>query len=233
MLSPRAHAARRRVTIVVPRVRRGRASALVAFGLPLIALITLSSLVSAGATAPVDAALLQSTRGTPGPLTELLRLLSHAGDVGIIAALSAALAIALATTNHVWTGVQTVASVGSAALGNLLLKVLVDRMRPDALLALLVEEGASYPSGHATLSATLYGLAALLIARTAWPRWLRASTITGLVLVVVLIGTARVYLGVHYPTDIIAGWLLGITIISAARVVQVRRLLVGARPDVR
>ncbi|MGH7175721.1 MAG: phosphatase PAP2 family protein [Minisyncoccia bacterium] len=88
------------------------------------------------------------------------------------------------------------------------LKDIVARARPEAALALYAPPLYSFPSGHAVMSVVFYGFAAYALART-YPRlggWIYLAA----TLLTLLIGLSRVYLGVHYPSDVIAGWLLGL-----------------------
>ena len=100
-----------------------------------------------------------------------------------------------------------VSLVGGALL-NLMLKSLFERSRPD-LLRVVEEAGYSFPSGHAMISLCFYGMIAFLLARhvTSW-RW-RLIIIVSAVVLVAIIGISRVYLGVHYPTDVVAGYFAG------------------------
>jgi undecaprenyl-diphosphatase len=68
---------------------------------------------------------------------------------------------------------------------------------------------ASFPSGHATLSAVVYLTLGVLLAEATTQRSLQVFYIAFAALLVVAIGISRVYLGVHYPTDVLAGWSLG------------------------
>jgi membrane-associated phospholipid phosphatase len=92
--------------------------------------------------------------------------------------------------------------LGSLAL-NLAAKAYFARTRPDLWLSLAPETTYSFPSGHAMGSATLAVALALLAWHTPW-RWPVAAAGA---LFVVLVGLSRVYLGVHYPSDILAGWM--------------------------
>jgi membrane-associated phospholipid phosphatase len=94
-----------------------------------------------------------------------------------------------------------IAVTGSAVL-NIVAKNYFARMRPDLWLSLTPETTYSFPSGHAMGSATL-GVALIMLC---WPsRWRWPMTVASLVFVL-LVGVSRVYLGVHYPSDILAGW---------------------------
>lgn len=98
-----------------------------------------------------------------------------------------------------------------------MLKLVFRRPRPD-VLRLVEQSGYSFPSGHAMNSMIFYGLAAYLLVRRGrhWSRYLVAGFVAVLVL---LIGLSRIYLGVHYASDVLAGFLIGAGwLIIAARV---------------
>jgi undecaprenyl-diphosphatase len=91
------------------------------------------------------------------------------------------------------------------------LKQLYGRPRPTIVTQIDPPGGMSFPSGHSMLSTALYLTLAVLIARTFDDRRLKLLTVgigAGLAL---LIGLTRVYLGVHYPSDVIGGWTAGVT----------------------
>jgi len=97
-------------------------------------------------------------------------------------------------------------SLGGVAVVNVILKSIFERPRPDLWDWLIHETSMSFPSGHATATMALAMCILILVWRT---KWRLAACIT-LFLYVVSIGISRLYLGVHYPTDILGGWLLGI-----------------------
>lgn len=114
--------------------------------------------------------------------------------------------------------------VGAVAVGSLtirLLKTAVERPRPPLGTRLAVETSASLPSGHALMSALGVGLtviAVLLLLRDAGrenPVVRVAIPLVG-ALIVLLIGASRVYLGVHWTTDVLAGWMLGSALAALA-----------------
>ncbi|WP_062222139.1 phosphatase PAP2 family protein [Aureimonas sp. D3] len=102
------------------------------------------------------------------------------------------------------------AVVGGTALSNVL-KVFFDRQRPDVVGHLVDVHSLSFPSGHAMLSAVTYLTLGALLARTEERFVMRAYLIGVAVVLTLLIGASRVYLGVHYPTDVLAGWCAGAT----------------------
>lgn len=131
------------------------------------------------------------------------------GSYAVLISLAAVVAAFLALTGkHRQAAVIVVAVLGAIG-ANSLLKLGIARQRPDVLLHGVTVYTPSFPSGHAAASAGLYLTLVALLARTLsshGPKIYLGAT--GLLLVV-LIGASRIYLGVHYPTDILAGWLVG------------------------
>jgi len=89
------------------------------------------------------------------------------------------------------------------------LKDIMDRPRPDLVSHLVDVQTSSFPSGHATLSAVVYLTIGALLAREQPSRGLRFYVMAVAILATMLIGCSRVYLGVHWPTDVLAGWAIG------------------------
>jgi undecaprenyl-diphosphatase len=106
--------------------------------------------------------------------------------------------------------VQLLIGVGGAGLMNVLLKNMFERARPDLWQWLVHESSYSFPSGHAMASSALAMSVVLILWHTRW-RW---GAVAAAALYTVYVGLTRLYLGVHYPSDIIGAW-----IISAAWVV--------------
>ncbi len=109
---------------------------------------------------------------------------------------------------------------GAGALGYLL-KHLVARPRPELWERLVAETGYSLPSGHAVASMAVALCVVAMLWRTKW----RGLAIVIGSLYVLLIGFTRLYLGVHYPTDIVAGWLLSVVWVGTVVIVlrQIRK----------
>ncbi|MBI4266562.1 MAG: phosphatase PAP2 family protein [Acidobacteria bacterium] len=102
-----------------------------------------------------------------------------------------------------------VASVGSGYGLMLLLKNAIGRARPDLVPHAVQVVSAGFPSGHAMLSAVTYLTLGALLARVQPRRWLKGYVLGMAVVLTLLVGLSRVYLGVHWPTDVVAGWCLG------------------------
>lgn len=96
-----------------------------------------------------------------------------------------------------------------AATLNILLKQLIQRPRPDGF-RLIAETGYSFPSGHSMAAMAFYGLLAWMVWHYERDRLVRWLCVAGLALVIVLIGISRIYLGVHYASDVIAGFCVSL-----------------------
>jgi undecaprenyl-diphosphatase len=98
------------------------------------------------------------------------------------------------------------------------LKLSFHRQRPEPFFDIHLPASYSFPSGHALLSFCLYGAGAALFSADLKKRWVRIAIWTGAAVLVLSIGLSRIYLGVHYPSDVLAGylgavvWVLGVAI---------------------
>lgn len=96
--------------------------------------------------------------------------------------------------------------VGGALLITLLLKIMFARIRPELWDLITSEYTYSFPSVHATLSSALASCAVMLSRHTKWRRHISVVA----VIYVISIGFSRLYLGVHYPTDVLGGWIVAV-----------------------
>lgn len=143
------------------------------------------------------------------PLLEQLALAVTAlGGTTFITIVSITVGILLFVRRHPLWKTLVVSLVGTLVTFELV-KFVVERARPDLLYAAYQETYFSFPSGHASLSAALYGFLGLLAAHHAPKRERTRILLIGCGLAL-LIGCSRVYLGVHYPSDVFAGFALGI-----------------------
>ncbi len=144
-------------------------------------------------------------------LTAALRAVTIAGGPVFLAALAFPIAAAAGYRWRSWRP-MVLALVGGGAVPLVLFtaKALVGRKRPPLPFALVDADGYSFPSGHATGTAAIMAISAWMLTRWLIPWW------TGRVMVwtigigsAFLIGFSRVYLGVHYVSDVLSGWMLG------------------------
>ncbi len=149
------------------------------------------------------------------PLNELGEWLAHLGSPWVIVGIGLAGALAGAVWRKVrgaaWT--LPIAILGSGVIIQTV-KLIVQRPRPAAVpegfQPLLHETGYSFPSGHSLIAMTVYGLLGYFALHLVSHRWARLVIRVLTVLLVFAIGASRVYVGVHYPTDVLAGWTAGV-----------------------
>ena len=107
------------------------------------------------------------------------------------------------------SAVLVVVSVGGGTLLTAGLKGYFERDRPNAVPHLTDALFKSYPSGHSMMSSVVYLTLAVLLARTMKRRRVKIYFVSAALFLSFLVGLSRVYLGVHYPTDVVAGWAGG------------------------
>lgn len=145
------------------------------------------------------------------------------GTVGLVAIVAVAAAMLLLRKERA-SAVFVVVTAGAGALLNLGLKMIFARARPDLASALIVEGGYSFPSGHAMGSFITFGALAYIALRQPWPWQARSAALAIGMTITALVGLSRVYLGVHWASDIAGGWGAG-TVWLAAAVVAFEMLL--------
>ena len=115
-------------------------------------------------------------------------------------------------------GVFVAVACGGSALLNIAAKQTVQRPRPALWESIAPESTFSFPSGHAMGSMTLAAVLVLLAWHTRW-RW---PVLAGASVFTVLVGLSRLYLGVHYPSDVLAGWAAGLAWVAGTYLVLFR-----------
>ncbi|RPI62193.1 MAG: phosphatase PAP2 family protein [Planctomycetaceae bacterium] len=123
-----------------------------------------------------------------------------------VTVISAALLVAAKKHKAAW--LLLITTTGGAAL-SVVLKVIFDRPRPILVPHLEVVSSPSFPSAHAMLAAVLYLTLGVIAARFMPTLKGRITVLLIAVVLMLLIGASRVFLGVHYPTDVLAGWAIG------------------------
>jgi undecaprenyl-diphosphatase len=145
----------------------------------------------------------------PRWFTELVRDCTALGSSGILAFMTIAVIGFLLLQGKTHATVLVVIAVGGGMLLSTGLKQGFDRPRPDLVPHGVLVHSASFPSGHAMQSAVVYLTLGALLARVQPRRRLKAYILTIAVVLTVLVGLSRIYLGVHWPTDVLAGWAAG------------------------
>jgi undecaprenyl-diphosphatase len=176
----------------------------------VLVVIVLGVGVATSATDPIDAPIVAAVRALP---LDPLRVVSEFGSWWGVT-LVAVLVVAVATLVESWRdGLAGALTIALASIGNTLLKASFRRARPDALDAIVVEHGYSFPSGHSALSMVAYGVLAVIVWRSTLPRAARIGLVVALGALIGAVGLSRVWLGVHYPTDVVAGWSAGLAVV--------------------
>lgn len=168
-------------------------------------------------TRTFDEALLLAMRNSAdlsdplGPpwLEELGRDLTALGGVGVLALLAAAVIGYLLLSDKRRAAAVLALAVGGGLLLSLGLKGIFERPRPDLVPHGSIVYTASFPSGHSMMAATVYLTMAALLARVHQSRRIKAYLLLVALTATFLVGVSRIYLGVHWPTDVFAGWAAG------------------------
>jgi len=166
---------------------------------------------SAHSTIAFDATVISVIHGMRMPwLTPLIVAATNLG-ASVIAGPVAAVVVGYLVVKRLWTAAALVVVVfGVGSYWGTLAQNLIGRLRPLQVDAVIpVPSASSFPSGHSITAMLLYGAIAFLALRIGQRLWIRAAVIAVCVVLIILVGFTRVYLGVHWPTDVIGAWLLG------------------------
>ena len=202
-------------TPVLKSTLRRVAPALVAAGL-LGVFGLLADEVVEGDTMSFDRTILELFR-TPGNLSdpigptwleEAVRDVTSLGSFTILGFITLVVFLQLLFKGKQQTAWYLLFAVVGGTIISTVLKALFDRPRPDFEAVARVFT-ASFPSGHATVSAVVFLTVGVMLAEVATNRRLKALYIGGAIFLTIVVGITRIYLGVHYPTDVLAGWLIG------------------------
>ena len=142
-------------------------------------------------------------------VTTMLRAVAWLGDIRVLSALigSAAIVFVLART-PIYAPVVAVTTWGAAALAAIL-KAALARPRPPAPGHVVAVAGSAFPSAHAAQAVAFYGVLAWIAAHHLHRRTRRVLVWSASILCAGAVGVSRVYLGVHWPSDVVSGWLIG------------------------
>lgn len=188
----------------------------VAFALYIF--IEFSSEMAEGELTAIDNFILASLRDPQDPsklvgpawLLWFMQEISHLGGVYAMSAITIISSIIFAIRKKFKTVLLFLISISGGTLTMLLLKHFFNRPRPSVVPHLAEFTLGSYPSGHSMVSAIVYLTLGVLLARTTKSLKLRAIYLMTAALLTFLIGISRAFLGVHYPSDILAGWCAGV-----------------------
>lgn len=188
-----------------------------ALALAVIVIVVLGMTVARGQGAAIDRAIMLAMRPPslvaaaqlPGAFRQVMIDITALGGGTVLTIIVASTAGFLAMRRHWLTLALVLGGTISGSLAVGMIKTLVGRPRPSVIDHLVDAWSASFPSGHAANSATIYLTLALLLMQIVEQRAARWYLIGVAVLLVTAIGVSRVYLGVHWPSDVLAGWSFG------------------------
>lgn len=203
--------------LAAARRELGATGALLIVALGAWGFLSIADEVAEGETRALDMAVLRALRvdSQPHELVgpQWLHLaatdITALGSVAVLALLIL-MAFALLASLRRWTeGLLLIAGAGGGLVISQTLKRVFERERPDLVYRAVEAVNASFPSGHAMLSAVVFLTLGVLAARFADKRRVKVLAMVSAVLISLLVGISRVYLGVHWASDVLAGWCVG------------------------
>jgi undecaprenyl-diphosphatase len=223
------------------RVPTVEASVLVAIGLLGAALwlfIAIAGEVMEGETTAWDRRLLLALRNAADPampwgppwVQEMARDFTALGGVAVLTLMTLAVIGYLVLAGKRHAAIAVFAAVAGGLIASTLLKLGFDRARPDLVPHGSVVYTSSFPSGHSMMAAVTYLTLGALLARVEASIRMKTYLLSVAVILTVLVGVSRVYLGVHWPTDVAAGWAVGAAWALACSLVM-RRLQTRGRVE--
>jgi undecaprenyl-diphosphatase len=146
----------------------------------------------------------------PSWVAGVARDITSFGGVAVIVLVTAAVVGFLALDRKYATMTLVVVATVTGAILCEVLKSIFQRPRPDVVPHLMPAHSSSFPSGHSLISAVVYLTLGALLTRLTKERRLKLYFLTVAVILTGLVGISRLYMGVHYPTDVLAGWTVGL-----------------------
>jgi len=147
-----------------------------------------------------------------GPLNASFAVVTQLGSTPVMTAAAGLLMLYLALRRRPRDTLFVGVAVGGAALLNVVVKDLFRRPRPDLFHPLAHAGGFAFPSGH-TMSSMALAIAVIALTWHTRRRW---PALAAAIVFALLVGVSRVYLGVHYPSDVVAGWALSLALVLVA-----------------
>ncbi|MFE3546852.1 phosphatase PAP2 family protein [Nocardia sp. NPDC059177] len=188
-----------------------RTATLLAAAVALIAVLTWQ-VDSGGAITRFDLRVLDWMIAHRGdPLTTIARVVTDLGDTAAMTALAAATVGWFALRRELARAVLVAVTALGAAVLVVVIKQLVGRQRPPELTRLVAEPSLSFPSGHTLGSTVVVGIVAVTLIPELRGHWLRVVATVVAVVFPIAVGLSRIYLGVHWCSDVLAGWVIGLT----------------------
>jgi undecaprenyl-diphosphatase len=178
--------------------------------LALLAFVRITRELIEGDVGGVDNAILLAMARTHKPWLTIAAIdVTALGSITLVVLFSAFTLVVLLVLRD-WLGaLQLLATSAGAGILTLVTKDIIERARPEQAQQLIVVSGFSYPSGHSLSTSALYLTIAIIASRYIRHSGARAAIFLAVSAVVLLVGASRVYLGVHYATDVVSGISLG------------------------
>lgn len=175
------------------------------------AFVKLASEVREGETQSFDEAVIRWMGAHHTPTLDAIMVEVTALGTGTVVLMIVVVAgLFLTLTQHKYSAILLLVATGGGLVLNGVLKLGFDRPRPSIFIPTVQTVSSSFPSGHAMSSAIVYGTVAYLAARLHRRRYARWLVMMFALAVIVLISFSRMYLGVHYPSDVLAGVIIGL-----------------------
>jgi undecaprenyl-diphosphatase len=149
------------------------------------------------------------------PLTTLMRAASLYGGPAVLVPTGLGAAAAFLIKGWHRGALLVVVTLAGAGLLNWLLKFSFARVRPGSFFDYPLPGSPSFPSGHALYAASVFGGLAVLLTARVRNRLLQVAIWAVALSLILLVGASRVYLGVHYPSDVVAGYAIGVIWVTA------------------
>lgn len=142
-------------------------------------------------------------------LTEMAIYLTALGSFRFVLLASIILACVLLLLKDRMGALQVAAASVGAGILTATIKDYIDRARPEVITRLVEVSGLSYPSGHTVAATSLYLTVAIVVYPHVQKTWHRTAILAFLAVIILIVGMTRIYLGVHYPSDVASGISLG------------------------
>jgi membrane-associated phospholipid phosphatase len=150
-------------------------------------------------------------------LTYVMRGVTQLGAPRFLIVLSLVLVLWLVNMGRKRAAILLVVAAAGAVALDELLKLVFHRPRPEAYFGYPLPSSYSFPSGHAVSSCCFYGVLAAIVTARMRSRAAKIAVWTAAALMAALIGLSRIYLGVHYPSDVVAGYAVAVVWVAALR----------------
>jgi undecaprenyl-diphosphatase len=178
--------------------------------LAFLAFVRITRELIEGDVSAVDRAILLTVTRTRTPWLTIAAIdVTALGSITLVVLFSTFTLVVLIALRDRLGALQLLAASAGAGMLTLLTKNVIERIRPEEAQQLIVVSGFSYPSGHSVSTSALYLTIAIIAGRYIQHSGARVAIFLAVSAVVILVGSSRIYLGVHYATDVVSGISLG------------------------